>query len=196
MMIMAQMSQEVRKLVPVTLDIGSLFSLFFPLWYRPILLSSFLQPCYLVTKPMILFLNTPHLQWTSFSSLVKIVGPAKVAGKSDEVIYPIRQDWEGRPSKDVADQFSFNILLRWKSKTTVMCLWRMTEQSFRTWGSSSPSECLMDLLRCGFGPFAFYGARSRLYTVLSFTDTFFGFYHTSCPLRLKTSDPSQTLWKT
>ena len=90
---------------------------------------------------------------------------------------------------------SFNILLRWKSKTTAMCLWRMTEQSFRTWGSSSPSECLMDLLRCGFGPFAFYGGRSRLYTVLSFTDTFFGFYHTSCPLRLKTSDPSQTLWK-
>ena len=34
------------------------------------------------------------------------------------------------------------------------------------WGRSSPSQALMDLPRCGFGPFAFYGARFRLYTHL------------------------------
>ena len=46
----------------------------------------------------------------------------------------------------------------------------------------------MDALKCDSGPFAFYGA-----AVFGFTRTFFRFYHTSCPRRLKTLDPSQTL---
>ena len=47
---------------------------------------------------------------TCYSLLVVVVhmaGRAKAAGKSEEVIYPIRQDWEGRPSAAfAADQFA------------------------------------------------------------------------------------------
>ena len=39
---------------------------------------------------------------------VQIGGPAKAAGKSEEVIYPIRQDWEGRSADRFSHLLTFN----------------------------------------------------------------------------------------
>ena len=56
---------------------------------------------------------------------MQIGGPAKAAGKSEEVIYPIRQDWEGRPSAaaSAADRFAHLLNPAAPSYSITCCLY-------------------------------------------------------------------------